>query len=145
MEQLAMFQMPAGPAVAQKRMSRQRQEQEAWQIQPQLPIAHPDHEALYSWTDEAIAAMRESLLYASFRDVCDNRTSTRTREEIWRWIDRDEWSPFSFRVCVAVIDPSIDVAVLRIAIRTLSERALAIPDGQVIVTAMFNDLMAPAA
>lgn len=144
MEQLAMFQMPAGPAVAERR-SRQRVEEEAWQIQPQLPIAHPDHESLYTWSDSAIATLRESLLYASFRDICDNRTSKRTREEIWRWIERDEKSPFSFRVCVTAIDPAIDAATLRYAIRALSERVLATPEGLDVADVMLTEIMASAA
>ncbi|RME42314.1 MAG: hypothetical protein D6791_18045 [Chloroflexi bacterium] len=90
--------------------------------QPELPMEHSGFEWLYDWSDREVEIMREGLLFASLHDLCDARVAEWTREEIWEWIESDEIHPFSFRVCVAAYDASIDVQELRRHIRWLVEK-----------------------
>ncbi len=125
MEQRDLFGEPAQPPRPCPRAATAgRRHDEADVLQPQLPFdTDPGYCSLYQWTDTEIAQLCEGLLYSAIHQLCDRRTVADTREELWAWVDSDAWCPFSFRVCVQILERGIDPDELRVAIRRLSDRA----------------------
>ena len=54
------------------------------------------------WTEEAIYILHEEVLKRTVHVLNDKRASKQTKESVLDWISKDEYKPFSFRICAIV-------------------------------------------
>ena len=70
-----------------------------------------------TWTDEAIASMREGVLVNALTSLAKGHMKSEARRELMEWLDSEELEPFSFNVCA--LNTGRDPEILRAAIHRI--------------------------